>query len=107
MGGLPIAERNLTTYDSTIFTLERGAPMATNYVAWRSWFSNPKHVVEFVQIVAALVVLHVYGEALSWRLIALAMFVAFFSQIRSLLEGLTKFCLSGREHRNSLGGPNN
>jgi hypothetical protein len=64
--------------------------MATNAVVWRSPFSIPKFAVELAQIIAALVVLAVYGKAkLDWPLIVLAMFIAFFSQIRLLLEGLT------------------
>jgi hypothetical protein len=63
--------------------------MATNDVAWRSRFSSPKFAVELVQIIAALAVLAIYGKALSWPVIVLAMFIAFFSQIRLLLEGLT------------------
>ena len=64
--------------------------MATTEVTWRSRFSSPKFAVELVQIIAALVVLAIYGkEELNWPVIVLAVFIAFFSQIRLLLEGLT------------------
>lgn len=64
--------------------------MATNDFAWRSRFSSPKFALEVFQIIAALVVLVVYGkEGLDWPVIVLAVFIAFFSQIRQLLEGLT------------------
>jgi hypothetical protein len=81
--------------------------MATNGVTWRSWFRfwfrkakswfrnpkswvrNPKLVVEAAQIIVALIVLAIHGKPLSWPLIVLATFIAFFSQIRVLLEGLT------------------
>lgn len=55
----------------------------------KSWFSNPKLFVEPAQIFAALIVLAIYGKPLEWPLIVLATFIAFFSQIRFLLEGLT------------------
>ena len=81
-----------------------GVQMTTNSVPWRSWISNPKLLVEIGQIIAALIIVRVYGDVLSWPLIALAAFIAFFSQIRSLLAGLTSFLAPGARVKIELAG---